>query len=438
MRHIHTIKNSIDFVNKIKDIKLQPGYRIMSLDIVNLYTNIPVPETLSILKSLLFDANILDTCKVQELIQLLETILSQNYFLFNNQYYIQEGGLAMGSPLSGLLADIYLNYYENTYVLSDHNKFKDNIIFYTRYVDDTFLIFNGTLRQIYNLKTYMNSINNYIQFTLETEVNNRLNFLDLTIYKKDHKFNFSIYRKPTTSDVTLHADSHHPIPQKMAAYCCFIYRLLTIPLDDDSFNEELNTIKYIAQANGYSYSMIDNLLKKCRNKLNKRQTTKPNVKYITSEYGLMLPKILNNVFKKYNFNIAYRTNNNIRNILQPRLPRPLESKTGIYKISCSDCQCFYVGQTGRPFLKRYSEHLPKRDHSIVKSNFAKHLIDRNHSYQDFRTNFKPLHFCKKGRFMDAMEEFQIYKAFKAHHNHILNEQLNFHSNSLYDTALRLT
>ena len=53
----------------------------------------------------------------------------------------------MGSPLSGLLADIFLNNFENTYLLSSHNKWHHNIMFYKRYVDDTFVIFNGTARQ---------------------------------------------------------------------------------------------------------------------------------------------------------------------------------------------------------------------------------------------------------------------------------------------------
>ena len=79
-------------------------------------------------------------------------------------------------PLSGLLADIYLDFYENNYILNN-NIFANNIIFYGRYVDDTFLIFNGTLCQISNLKNHMNTVRptHNIQFTMETETNNELN-----------------------------------------------------------------------------------------------------------------------------------------------------------------------------------------------------------------------------------------------------------------------
>ena len=70
---------------------------------------------------------------------------------------------------------VYLNFYENSHLLS-HNKYKNDIIFYARYVEDTFRIFNGTVRQIENLKHYMSNINKNIQFTLETEVDNKLKF----------------------------------------------------------------------------------------------------------------------------------------------------------------------------------------------------------------------------------------------------------------------
>ena len=36
--------------------------------------------------------------EVQELIMLLRVILSQNYFTFDNRFFAQDDGLAMGSP----------------------------------------------------------------------------------------------------------------------------------------------------------------------------------------------------------------------------------------------------------------------------------------------------------------------------------------------------
>ena len=81
-------------------------------------------------------------------------------------------------------------------------------------------------------------------------------------------------------------------------------------------------------------------------------------------------------------------------------------------MSCDDCDCFYLGQTGRSFLKRYKEHLPRNDLDKTKSNYARHLMMHNQNHTDFNTNFKAIHVCGKGRLLDALEEFEIYKSFK--------------------------
>ena len=71
----------------------------------------------------------------------------------------------------------------------------------------------------------MNGTNKRIQFTLETEENS---------------FKFKIYRNPTTTDTTIDANSYRPWPKKMAAYNAFIHRLLTVPLEQDCFIDEVN------------------------------------------------------------------------------------------------------------------------------------------------------------------------------------------------------
>ena len=149
----------------------------------------------------------------------------------------------MGSPLSGFLADLYLNYFENEHILSHKNKLYKNIISYTRYVDDTFLVINGTHRQIETLSKYINSIHPKIKFTLEMENNSSLNFLDITVRKVNNLFRFNIYRKRTATDITIHASSFHPFAQKMASFNSLVNRLLKIPLEAEDYIDELNTIK---------------------------------------------------------------------------------------------------------------------------------------------------------------------------------------------------
>ena len=134
LQNNHSIVNNTDFINRVKSVELQPNHKLASFDITDLYTNIPVKDTLKILRNNLSDSCCMNTQMINELINLLEVVLKQNYFTFDGLFYFQDDGLAMGSPLSGLLADIYLNFYENTHMLNN-NIYAKKIIFYARYVD---------------------------------------------------------------------------------------------------------------------------------------------------------------------------------------------------------------------------------------------------------------------------------------------------------------
>ena len=150
----------------------------------------------------------------------------------------------------------------------------------------------------------------------------------------------------------------------------------------------------------------------------------------------LLPHIIKNVFKKLNINVFFKTTNNLRNFFRHNEHSELENNSGVYKIVCDDCDMFYIGQTGRKFKDRFREHIPKGSIRYTTSNFALHLINNNHRYTSCAKNLKPLHICNKGRIMSALEEFEIYKASRTQKNLVLNDQLSFNSNSLYDTALQ--
>ena len=51
---------------------------------------------------------------------------------------------------------------------------------------------------------------------------------------------------------------------------------------------------------------------------------------------------------------------------------------------------------------------------------------------------EPIHVCSKGHFLNALEEFEIYKASKVNKDQLLNDQLSFKSNKLYDTTLMMS
>ena len=100
----------------------------------------------------------------------------------------------MGCPLSATLANIFLCFHEEKWLNDCPNDFKP--FYYKRYVDDTFIIFKND-QQAKQFLEYMNSRHDKIKFTIETETENQIPFLDLLIKKIDGNIDISIYRKPS-------------------------------------------------------------------------------------------------------------------------------------------------------------------------------------------------------------------------------------------------
>jgi hypothetical protein len=92
--------------------------------------------------------------------------------------------------------------------------------------------------------------------------------------------------------------------------------------------------------------------------------------------------------------------------------------SGIYKLTCPDCNKAYIGQTGRPFAVRSREHFRDYTHAHNKPNFAQHLLHHHHSIGPMNTIMDTLHITAKGRMMNTIERFHIYK------ETLMNNQIN--------------
>ena len=101
--------------------------------------------------------------------QLLRLSVKSSCFLFNDVYYKQGDGVAMGSPLGPTFANLFLVYYEHTWLEKCPLQFRPK--YYRRYFDDIFLMFESR-DHIKKFLKYMNSRHPNIHFTCEEESNN--------------------------------------------------------------------------------------------------------------------------------------------------------------------------------------------------------------------------------------------------------------------------
>ena len=112
---IHHVQNTRDFIKQIKDVRLKDGESIISYDVTSLFTSVPIKPALDIIQQRLTkdqDLHKRTSMTIQQIISLLEFCLNSTSFMFQGQYYQQMEGAAMGSPLSPIIANIFMEHFE--------------------------------------------------------------------------------------------------------------------------------------------------------------------------------------------------------------------------------------------------------------------------------------------------------------------------------------
>jgi hypothetical protein len=91
------------------------------------------------------------------------------------------------------------------------------IINYFRYVNEIVFIFDSNYTSIKAILTDFNSIHPNLHFTAETEQNNKIVYLDISIQKTAHSIGIAFYRNPTFVDTVIPYSNIHDTQQKYAA-----------------------------------------------------------------------------------------------------------------------------------------------------------------------------------------------------------------------------
>jgi retron-type reverse transcriptase len=100
---------------ELQELYTAKNHKMYTFDIKYLCTNLPNQGIIHSTGTEMNKNNVCTDIK-EQITQLLKVIIEQNYFRHNNLYCTQEKGIAMGSPISGTLADILLQLTEEKYI----------------------------------------------------------------------------------------------------------------------------------------------------------------------------------------------------------------------------------------------------------------------------------------------------------------------------------
>ena len=136
---------------------------MVSFDVVSLFTNVPLKQTINIIIKI-HDKNEINTNILKQKMKELLYLCTKNaHFTLNSKTYVQVDGVAMGSPLGHVLANIFMVELEQNIIPT----LSKDISLWKRYVDDTICFVNSS--RISHILESSNNFYNNIKFTTEIE-----------------------------------------------------------------------------------------------------------------------------------------------------------------------------------------------------------------------------------------------------------------------------
>ncbi|CAG8496110.1 17236_t:CDS:2 [Dentiscutata heterogama] len=335
--HLHRcgyiLPNSIKLINEVEKLKLPVTASLYTWDISSMYTNIDLDDLYIRLEEMLLMLKVPKTI-VDFDINLLKWINSNSFIKYQNNWYKQYKGLAMGSSVSPVAANLYMER-----ILIDafgplDNKIFNSVLYVRSYLDDVIAI----LDDAYGCDFVANRIEACAipsNFELEGTCANKINFLDLTLemgisLHEDTSYNYgyvlvSPYNKPTNVHAYTDTQSFYPYNYRYSWIQGENIRLIRNSGDLKSYNNALHEFKYFLRNRKYPIIEINNFLSK--NDYNQREALLKVLKYKDNEFinkvDFILPlnntperailvKMLKQVLKIYNCNASVQSNRVLR------------------------------------------------------------------------------------------------------------------------------
>ena len=376
------LRHNQDLLHHLKDI-IPGNDKFISFDVTALFTNVPLGPTLDFLKRKLPSVNFDFGIPINCLVELIELCTKNSYFQYGKEFYEQVFGMAMGNPLSPVLAGLFLEHVE-TEILPLYTGVQPKL--WLRYVDDS-LSRVSTDFDLNGFLHFLNSLYPTLKFTYEWEYEGKIPFLDVLIFNLKSCLKFSVYRKPTNAESYLHFFSFTAENIKVGLAQCLFLRALRV-CSPEYLKDEIDHIKFALKKLAYPERILDKAYWKAR-KTAFRNVSDKEIEPMTQDNVIPVRNIVvpyvptlekfKGPLKQINYGLVFKYNNKISNCLTSNSP-PIPG--GVYKIPCKVCPKLYIGETGRTLQDRIGEH--KSD--IVKperklsSGVVSHVWDTGHLF----------------------------------------------------------
>ncbi|CAJ0943660.1 unnamed protein product [Ranitomeya imitator] len=254
------------FLKIIKDTGTLPeGTLLVTQDVNNLYTSIQHVKGIRATERILRDSH-KDPNVISFLLSLLELVLTENFFLFEDTLYVQVQGSAMGSNVAPPYANCFMSVFESDHICNNE-LFQTHCLLWRRYIDDVFCLWRGSQDTLLAFLEHINSVWPELSFTLNYSTT-QINFLDtMVIQQPDGSIMVDLYVKETDRNNLLLYQSCHPTAVKKSIPCSQFERVRRIVSDPIVRSQRLNEMEGRFSLRGYPPRM----LKQCRNTISSKK-----------------------------------------------------------------------------------------------------------------------------------------------------------------------
>lgn len=382
----HHIVNSFQFAEEMRTQQFEENSVLFSLDVVSLFTNVPVDFALESIRLRWDEIKEHTTIDDESFFEMLQIVLESTFFQHNGKFYKQNFGIPMGSPLSPVVANLVLERIEKATLVRLRERGVIPV-FFKRYVDDCLLCAREE-----EVETVLNEFNGFherLQFTLEMEVEGKIKFLDVVLRREDNTITTEWFPKDIDGRY-LDYTSVSPFIHKKNTIIALVDRALKLTHAKYRKNT-LNIVKQILANNNYPCFLVEKVIRERLHLMyNSLQHNTHRINnFVTIPYIHGLGEKLSKYLRNHEFKVAYKPVNKIKDILftKTKDPIPKNKNTNVvYEVPCGACNKSYIGETSQFLTKRLEQHKYNvKTKNISGTGLSQHTVEEGHIFDFDKT-----------------------------------------------------